>query len=152
MSLIDRAIQDLDAPASPPPIMLSLPEAFAAVLVAAISTDGSFGVEEAVRLNSVLSTSRLLDQAIQERDVNVVERALNLLTERGVGPVLGACRAAIPPDLRATVFAVATDLILADGRIDGREKAFVDQLRSALDVDDATALQIVEVMLVKNRG
>ena len=152
MSLIDRAIQDLQVPASAPAITLSLPEAFAAILVAAISADGSFGVEEANRLNTVLSTSRLFEQAVQARDVDVVERALNLLTERGVVPVLDACGAAIPPEWRAPVFAVAADLVLADGRIDGREKTFVDQLQGALSVDDATALKIVEVLLIKNRA
>jgi hypothetical protein len=65
---------------------------------------------------------------------------------------LDACGTAIPPDLRATVFAVAADLVLADARIDGREKAFVDHLQAALKVDDATALKIVEVLIIKNRA
>jgi hypothetical protein len=50
------------------------------------------------------------------------------------------------------VLAVATDLVLADGCIRGREKAFVDQLQAALEVDETTALKIVEVLLIKNRG
>jgi uncharacterized membrane protein YebE (DUF533 family) len=152
MSLIDRAIQDLQVPASTQPVTVSLPEAFAAVLVAAISADGRFGVDEANRLQTVLSTSRLFEQAVQAHDVDVVERALNLLTDRGVSPVLDACGAAIPPELRATVFAVAADLVLADARIDRREKAFVDHLQAALKVDDATALKIVEVLIIKNRA
>ena len=46
--------------------------------------------------------------------------------------MLAACAAAIPRELRATVFAVATDLVLSDGRLEGHEKVFVDQLQSAL--------------------
>lgn len=46
----------------------------------------------------------------------------------------------------------AVVLALSDGRIEGREKAFVDQLQSALKVDDVTALRIVEVLLIKNRA
>lgn len=152
MSLIDRAIPDLAVPEGAPAVRLSVPEAFAAILVAAISVDGSFGVEEANRLNSVLSTSRLFEQAVQARDVDVVERALNLLTERGVRRVLDACGAAIPPELRDTVFAIATDLVLADGHIGGREKAFVDHLRAALNVDEPTALKVLEVLIIKNRA
>jgi hypothetical protein len=151
MSVVDRAIQQLQVPPDPRPITLSLPEAAAAVLVAAISADGTFGVDEANRLNSVLSTSRLFDQAVRAGDVDVVERAVNLLSERGVAPMLAACAAAIPRELRATVFAVATDLVLSDGRLEGHEKVFVDQLQSALQVDDGTALKIVEVLLIKNR-
>jgi uncharacterized membrane protein YebE (DUF533 family) len=152
MSIIDRAIQDLQVPAPPPAIRLSLPEAVSAVLVAAVSADGRFGVEEANRLNGILSTSRLFEQAVQARDVEVVERALNLLTDHGVAPVLRACGAAIAPELRPTVFAIAADLVLADGRIDGREKAFIDQLQAALGVDENIAVKIVEVLLIKNRG
>jgi hypothetical protein len=152
MSIIDRAIQDLQVPAGAPVLRLSLPEAYAAVLVAAISADGSFGVDEANRLKTILSTSRLFEEAVQARDVDVVERALNLLTDHGVVAVLEASGAAITPELRPTVFAVVADLVLADGRVDGREKAFVDQLQAALHVDDATAVKIVEVLIIKNRG
>jgi hypothetical protein len=152
MSVVDRAMQELQVPRRGQSITLSLPEAYAAVLVAAISADGRFGVEEANRLNTVLSHSQLFESAVQAGDVTVVERALNLLTDRGLGPVLTASGARIPSGLRASVFAVATDLVLADGRIEEREKAFIDQLQAALQVDDATALKIVEVLLIKNRA
>jgi hypothetical protein len=152
MSVIDRALQELQMPVAAPPTTLSLPEAVAAILVAAVSADGTFGVDEANRLNNVLSTSPLFQQAVRAGDVNVVERALKVLTERGLAPVLEACGAAVPPELRATVFAMATDLVLADGCIRGHEKEFVDQLQAALEVDETTALKIVEVLLIKNRG
>jgi hypothetical protein len=150
MSVVDRAMRELQEPGRSQ--SMTLPEAYAAVLVAAISADGRFGVEEADRLNHVLSTSPLFRGAVQAGDVTVVERALNLLTERGVVPVLDACGSVIPLQVRPTVFAVAADLVLADARIDGREKVFVDQLQVALDIDDATALKIVEVLLIKNRA
>jgi hypothetical protein len=152
MSIIDRALQELQTPASAQAITLTIPEAFAAVMVAAISADGRFGVDEANRLNHVLSTSKVFEASVRVQDVDVVQRALNLLADRGVAPVLDACGAALPPELRPTVFAVAADLVLADGRVDAREKSFVDQLQAALRVDDATALKIVEVLLIKNRG
>jgi hypothetical protein len=150
MSVIDRAMREWQVSEREPSIAVSLPEAYAAVLVAAISADGRFGTEEADRLKHVLSTSRWFDGAGQAAEVGLVERALNLLADRGLAPVLAACGARVPEAQRASVFAVATDLVLADGRIDGGEKAFIDQLQAALRVDDATALKIVEVMLIKN--
>jgi hypothetical protein len=54
--------------------------------------------------------------------------------------------------LRATTFALATDLALADGRIGDKEKAFIDELQTVLQIDEATAVKIVEVLLIKNRG
>jgi hypothetical protein len=137
MSPIDRATRDRQAPARGSDVVLSLPEACAAVLVAAISADGSFGVEEASRLRNILATSRLFDTAVEAGDVDVVERALQVLTTHGVEPVLNACRAAIRPDLRPTVLAAAADLVLADGRVDGGEKAFIARLRAALPTDAA---------------
>jgi hypothetical protein len=50
------------------------------------------------------------------------------------------------------VFAVAADLVLTDGRVDGREQALVDRLRVALNVDTETTRKIVEVLHIKNRG
>lgn len=55
----------------------------------------------------------------------------------------------IPSDLRATTFALAADLALADGRIGDQEKAFIDELQTVLQVDEATAVKIVEVLLIK---
>ena len=135
-----------------PSLALSLPEAFAAVLVAAISADGTFGRDEARRLQNVLSTSPFLEEAVQAGDVNVVERVVNLLTDRGLAPVLAASAESITIELRPTVFAVAADLMLADGSIDPHEKDFMSQLQRALRVPDATALKIVEVLIIKNRA
>jgi hypothetical protein len=75
-----------------------------------------------------------------------------LLTEYGLPAVLTGCAKVIPADLRATTFALATDLALADGRIGDREKAFIDELQTVLQIDEATDVKIVEVLLIKNRG
>jgi hypothetical protein len=40
----------------------------------------------------------------------------------------------------------------ADGRIGDREKMFIDELQTVLQVDEATAVKIIEVLLIKNRG
>jgi uncharacterized membrane protein YebE (DUF533 family) len=82
----------------------------------------------------------------------LANRAIVLLTEYGLPAVLTGCAKVIPSDLRATAFALATDLTLADGRIGDREKAYLDELQGVLQIDDATAEKIVEVLLIKNRG
>ncbi|HEY7386775.1 MAG TPA: hypothetical protein VH743_24195, partial [Beijerinckiaceae bacterium] len=66
--------------------------------------------------------------------------------------ILTGCAKAIPSDLRTTTFALATDLALAAGRIGDKEKAFIDELQTVLQIDEATAVKIVEVLLIKNRG
>ena len=59
---------------------------------------------------------------------------------------------AIPPDLRATTFALAVDLTLADGRLGSSETAFIDQLQTALQIEGELARRIFDVLLIKNRA
>ena len=134
---------------SPP---VTVPEAIASLLVAAIAVDGAVGADEAIRIGDVLATSHLLRQAGNGSTQALASRAIVLLTEYGLPAVLTGCAKVIPADLRATAFALATDLTLADGRIGDREKAYIDELQGVLQIDDATAAKIVEVLLIKNRG
>jgi len=108
--------------------------------------------EEAVRINGALITSNVLRQAGNGSMQSLAERAIALLTEHGLPAILTGCAKVIPSELRSTTFALATDLALADGRVGDREKAFIDELQAVLQIDDATALKIVEVLLIKNRG
>jgi hypothetical protein len=150
MSVIDRAMQEHGR--GIPPLRLTVPEAFASILVASIAADGVLSEAESERLRGALATCRVLPPNPPDGGPNVVERALTLLTDHGLPAVLTACAQILPPELRATAFAQATDLVLADGRIAQREKAFIDELQGVLQVDDVQALQIVEVLLIKNRG
>ena len=140
MSLIDRALRG--EPLEPP--ILRVPDAIAAILVASVAADGDLNPEEAIRLNSILSTTRVLREA--------GNGSMQGLADYGLPAVLVACAKAIPVDLRPTTFALATDLVLADGRIGDREKTFIDELQAVLDLDDPTARKIVDVLLIKNRG
>jgi hypothetical protein len=57
-----------------------------------------------------------------------------------------------PVDLRATTFALAVDLVLADGRLGTRESTFIDQLQAALRIEYALGRKILDVLLIKNRA
>lgn len=142
MSVVDKALHQ--TPAGAPP--LTVPEAIASLLVAAITVDGDVNLEEAARIGEVLGTSHVLRQAGDGSMDALANRAIALLTHHGLPAVLTGCAKAIPSDLRATTFA------LADGRIGDKEKAFIDELQAVLRIDEATAVKIVEVLLIKNRG
>jgi len=151
MSVIDRALQGLQA-SSTESLTLSVHDAMAALLIASVSVDGVLSVDESSRIQNVLSTSRLFKAASGTAGAGSVERAVTLLQEHGLDSVLTASAEALPPELHATAFAVAVDLVLCDGRVEAREKAYIDSLQATLGVDDATALKIVEVMILKNRA
>jgi uncharacterized tellurite resistance protein B-like protein len=148
MSVVDKALQH--TPVGAPP--LTVPEAIASLLVAAITVDGNVNTDEAARIGDVLGTSHVLRQAGDGSMDALANRAIALLSDHGLPAILTECTKAIPSDLRATTFALATDLALADGRIGDKEKAFIDELQTVLQIDEATAVKIVEVLLIKNRG
>lgn len=147
MSVIDRALQELGAQTREPPAM-PVPDALAAILVASVFMDGALNVDESALIEGLLSTSRLFRDAT----VGSVDRAITLLNDRGAEAVLAASARALPPQLHATAFAMAVDLVLCDGRVEPREKAYIDSLQAALGVDEATALKIIEVLVIKNRA
>jgi tellurite resistance protein len=133
-------------------LKLSRSDAVVAVLVGCAAVDGVLRAEEAGRLNEVLTSSRWILESGLEATAGVTTRALNLITDHGLPAVLAACADAIPAELRATTFALAMDLALADGRLGSRENTLIDQLQRALQIDDDLARQIIEVLLIKNRA
>jgi hypothetical protein len=57
---------------------------------------------------------------------------------------------AVPAKMRQSAFAVVVDLLLADGRIDGRERVFLQRLAVNFRIPARVAMHVVDVMLVKN--
>jgi uncharacterized tellurite resistance protein B-like protein len=146
MSVVDRALRERGTPPRESPT-LSVPDALAAILVASVFVDGVLNVDESARVERVLSTSRLFSTA----HVGSIERAIARLNDRGAEAVLTASARALPPELRPTAFAMAVDLVLCDGRVEPREKAYIDSLQAALGVEAETAGKIVEVLVITNR-
>ncbi|MBI3046694.1 MAG: hypothetical protein HYY76_00130 [Acidobacteria bacterium] len=123
-----------------------------AILVAGVAVDGVLGAEEARRLSEVLATTRWAIGLGEEAVAAVTKRGLDLIAEHGLRAVLRAGADAIPDEFRATTFALAIDVVLADGRLGSRENTFIDQLQSALQVEADLARKITEVLLIKNRA
>jgi uncharacterized tellurite resistance protein B-like protein len=148
MSVIDRALHAQ----SPELQALTLREAAATVLVAAAAADGELSPLEGDRLNALLSSMHLYRSVPAEHLQHLLEHAINSVARSGGESLLPACAAVVPPELRASIFALAAELVFVDGRVAEGEKRFVDALQMALAVDDETALKTVEVLLIKNRA
>ena len=52
--------------------------------------------------------------------------------------------------LRPSAFAIVADLLLADGRIDARERKFLQRLAVNFNIRARVANHVIEAMLVKN--
>ena len=134
------------------PITLNQQEAFVAVCVLAVAADGVVEDAEVRRIVTNLAEKKLFrGTRVNELGV-LLNNSARLIQRQGPGPVIEAARKALSPELRETVFALSTDLILADGEVDPKEKRFLEEFQKTLGIDDATALKIAEVMVIKNRG
>ena len=132
--------------------VLTEPEAFAGLLLAAAACDGHAGEQEVADLRAVLGRMKMFADLTDGRWRTMSDALFRLLKRDGVLGLADRCAAAVPPDLRDCAFANACDLILADGAVEDTERAFLEHLQRALDLDADTALNIVEVMITKNRG
>ncbi len=142
----------------PPPqrhdavLSFSRPEGVVAVLVGCMAVDGVLRAAEARRLIEVLKSTRLALGSDPEGPGSVARRALDAIGAHGLPAVLAEAARAIPPELHATTFALAIDLMLADGRLGSRENAMIDRLERTLRIDEDLAGKIIEVLLIKNRA
>jgi len=66
--------------------------------------------------------------------------------------VIFAAKEAIPYELRNTVFAIATDLVLSDGILSEEEATVLTMMHHVLEVPESTAQQVIQVIAMKNKG
>jgi len=72
------------------------------------------------------------------------------LEEQDALLVMEAAARTIPGKLRPSAFAIVADLLLADGKIDARERRFLQRLAVNFNVRAGVANQVIQAMLVKN--
>lgn len=131
---------------------LSPAEAFAAVALVAIAADGYLSDQEGRDMTMLLSRMQLFRSFSNEVMHRMFDKLLATLKRQGPGELIDLAKRHLPQELRETAFAVATDLVLSDGTVTSQEQAFLDDLYRILEIPGDTALQIVQVMTIKNRG
>lgn len=127
-------------------------EAFAAVALVAIAADGYLAEQESRDMTMMLSRMQLFNSYSGDLMHRMFDRLLSMLKQQGPGDLIALAKGCLPQDLRDTAFAIATDLVLSDGTVTSQEQAFLDDLYRILEIPGDTALQIVQVMTIKNRG
>ncbi|MEB3163323.1 MAG: tellurite resistance TerB family protein [Prochlorothrix sp.] len=127
-------------------------EAFAAIALTAIAADGYLSDEEAQSLPYVLSRMNLFQGYANAQMERLFDKLLTIMKNQGIAVLLAAAQTALPEKLEQTAFAVATDLILSDGCVTPEEQTFLDELHRVLKISEATAQNIIDVMLIKNQG
>lgn len=127
-------------------------EAFAVIVLVATASDGYLSVEQANSITFVLSRMKLFKSYPHEMMNKLFEKILGILQGDGFNTLFNAAKDSLSQDLREAAFAVATDLVLAEGIVAEEEKNFLNDLYQALGISREIAVQIVQVILIKNRG
>lgn len=150
MGLFEQAFNDKKASATGAP--LNPAEAFASIALVAIAADGYLADQEGEDMSLLLSRMQLFSNYRGEALNRMLDTLLERLKQDGPGQLVATARLCLPPELRETAFAIATDLILSDRTVTQQEQAFLDDLYRILEIPEQLALQIVHVLTIKNRG
>lgn len=129
---------------------LSIDEGIIAVLLAAMNANQHVSREELARAHHVIWSMRRYRRKSGERVGRLIDSMRTMVEQHGAAPVIAAAVRVIPRRLRSAVFAVASDLVLADGTIDAAERHFLHRLADEFGIARTSATDIVDVMLVKN--
>lgn len=127
-------------------------EALASIALVAIAADGYLAEQESQDMTMLLARMGLFSSYSSEALSRLFARLLERLKREGPGALVNQAKTVLPPDLRETAFAIATDLVLSDRTVTPQEQSFLEDLHVILEIPNAMAQQIVQVMTIKNRG
>jgi uncharacterized protein YejL (UPF0352 family) len=127
-------------------------EGFAGIMLAASACDGHIAEEEVQSLFTTLGRMKMYSRYTDKNWSQLVNRLLGTLKKKGVEELLERSVEALPTELHATAFANACDIVLADGVVEEDEKDFLDKLQGQLELPRSQAVEIVKIMVIKNKG
>lgn len=133
-------------------VTLGPAEAFAAIALIAVAADGYINDSESKAISMTLARMQLFRSYPDDVMRKMLDRLLMILQRQGAQVLFNAALAALPDELKETVFAVTTDIALADGEVSEEEEQLLNDLYSALELPEEVALKIIDVMLIKNKG
>ena len=147
MGLFDKVFSK--APQAEP---LNAQEAFAGIALAMAGADGSIAQSEWDGIVNYICRLRLYDNYSGPAFDKMFDKIFRILKNQGPSALVSAAVEGLPEDLKLTAFACAVDIALADGVVEEEEKEIINQLAEALKVPEQTAVQIIEVVIIKNKA
>ena len=129
---------------------LSVAQAFANIIIFAAISDGVFEEEEKDIVVNILSRMSIFKPYQDYLKPMVTNCVQSLITNKD--ETLSNAIAILPPQLSETAFAVASDIVMSDGKITEQEEDLLKTLVDKLSLDKEIANKISEVMTIKNKG
>jgi hypothetical protein len=143
---------DQTATNQPLEITLTPGQAFASICLIAVAADGVITGNESQAIITIFSRMNLFSDISGNNMRDMIDMLLNILKAGNAKALFDKAVVALPADLKETVFAITTDLVLADGELSEEEETLLDELYNALSIPEALADKIIDVMLIKNKG
>ncbi|WP_395645674.1 tellurite resistance TerB family protein [Terricaulis sp.] len=138
-----------EPPVAPATKTWTVPAAFVMVLLAAVTCDGEMAEVEHEEILALTHRSRALQSLSPAQIAALNVQAVSRMRDEPTA-LADAC-AALPEDMRPTVFAHALDLVLADGELTIEEADFLNALILNLKLDREIVSKIADVMVLKNQ-
>jgi len=133
-------------------LKLTSEEAFLGIVLSAMAADEEFTREEAHAAQYVLQRTNIFSRSNPHQLEQLFNSFMHIIRKEGVGTIVDAAKDNLNDQMKETAFAVAVDLVLADGVVDVKEKEFLEKLKEAVGISDELATRIIEVLMIKNRG
>ncbi len=131
---------------------LTKEESFASIVLATVAADGVINEEEAQGLVVGLVRMKLYSGYSANQMGTMLNKLVGIIKKQGLDALVTMAKEGLPADMRETAFAVAADLALADGEIATQEKDILTKVQQGLGIAEDKAVNIIEVMLIKNKG
>ena len=133
-------------------IYLTPKESFAAIMLSAVSADGHMAEEELQSLMTTLRRTKLFQDKTKASIVGTLQKLLRIIKIYGVDSLLQLALPNLPEYLKETVFALATDITLADGAMYDEELDMLSKISDYLSIPEDMVDRITKVMMIKNKG
>jgi uncharacterized tellurite resistance protein B-like protein len=124
-------------------------EAWVGILYSCISADNQITDSETATLSRILSSKQ---KFIGIDIAPLYRKAFNVKAELGQLKYISACSKWIKGEDKETVFALALEVLLADGTLEKEEKNVIEVLSNQLEIEKEMTSKIIEVIFLKNKG
>ncbi|MCP5079650.1 MAG: tellurite resistance TerB family protein [Psychromonas sp.] len=130
---------------------LSIGEAFTAIALTMIKADKKLVDIEQKKLLLHMQAMNTFEAYTPEQLHETFEKMFDLYQEIGSDALIQLARQSLSLKLSEAAFFLATDLSIADSILADEEKEMLTRLQNDLRISDDVAIQVIEVVLIKNR-
>lgn len=124
-------------------------DAWVGILYSCLSADNQITDSETATLSRILHSKQ---KFIGIDIAPLYAKSYNIRTEMGQLNYISACCELIKEADKETVFALALEVLLADGTLDKEEKNVIEVLSNHLKIEAGMTSKIIEVIFLKNKG